>query len=62
LQSLSSPEKVKPPEPPPRYHARQQLGSDALYPGMVTARLAVMSPAQWQRVEAFLQQEGFKPY
>lgn len=52
----------KPPEPPPRYHARQALGSDALYPGCVTARLAVMSLAQWQRVEAFLIQEGFKPY
>jgi hypothetical protein len=50
------------PEPPPRYHARQQLGSDALYPGMPTARLAVMSLAQWQRVEAFLKQEGFKSY
>ncbi|MGI4822686.1 MAG: hypothetical protein ACRYFV_15865 [Janthinobacterium lividum] len=50
------------PEPPPRCHARQQLGSDALYPGMVTARLAVMSLAQWQRVEAFLFEEGFKPY
>jgi hypothetical protein len=49
-------------EPPPRYHARQQLGSDALYPGMVTARLAVMSLEQWQRVEAFLKREGFKPY
>jgi hypothetical protein len=32
--------------PPPRYHAHQQLGSDALYPGMVTTRLAVMSLAQ----------------
>jgi hypothetical protein len=51
-----------PPEPPPRYHARQALGTDALYPGKVTARLAVMSLAQWQRLEAFLLQEGFKPY
>jgi hypothetical protein len=53
---------AQPPAPPPRYHARQQLGTDALYPGMVTARLAVMSLAQWQRVEAFLKQEGFKSY
>jgi hypothetical protein len=53
---------VPQPEPPPRYHARQQLGTDSLYPGKVTARLAVMSLEQWQRVEAFLQKEGFKPY
>ena len=52
----------QPPEPSPRYHARQALGDDALYPGKVTARLAVMSPDQWHRVEAFLKQEGFKPY
>jgi hypothetical protein len=42
------------PEPPPRYHARQALAADSLYPGFVTARLAVMSLQQWQRVEAFL--------
>jgi hypothetical protein len=59
---MASDIKVVPPEPPPRYHARQALGSDSLYPGKVTARLAVMSLAQWQRVEAFLKQEGFKPY
>jgi hypothetical protein len=53
---------LPPPQPPPRYHARQQLGNDSLYLGMVTARLAVMSLAQWQRLEAFLKQEGFKPY
>ena len=51
-----------PPEPTPRYYTRQALGSDSLYPGKVTARLAVMSLAQWQRVEAFLKQKGFKPY
>ena len=59
---MPTPPTPKPPEPPPRYHARQQLGSDALYPGMVTARLAVMTMAQWQRVEAFLKEEGFRPY
>jgi hypothetical protein len=51
------------PSPPPRYHARLQLpGPDTLHPNTVTARLVVMSPAQWQRIEAFLKQEGFKPY
>jgi len=53
---------VLPPEPPPRYHARQQLGSDALYPGMVTARLAVMSLAEWKELEQILLARGYKPY
>jgi hypothetical protein len=62
MASISTPAEL--PEPPPRYHARQALGVDSLYPGKVTARLAVMTLAQWQRVEAFLQreEEGFKPY
>lgn len=56
------PPAIIPPPTPPRYHARQQLGPEALHPGTVTARLVVMSLQQWQRVEAFLKQEGFKPY
>lgn len=51
------------PEPPPRYHARLQLpGPDALNPNTVIARLAVMSPALWKEVEAYLLSKGFKPY
>lgn len=51
------------PESPPRYHARLQLpGPDALNPNTVIARLAVIPPALWKEVEAYLLSKGFKPY
>lgn len=50
------------PAPPPRYHARQQLGADAYYPGGVTARLVIPTLAEWQEIEKILKKRGYKPY
>lgn len=50
------------PAPPPRYHARQQLGAEAYYPGGVTARLVIPTLAEWKEIEKILLQRGYKPY
>lgn len=50
------------PTPPPRYHARQQLGPEAYYPGGVTARLVIPTLAEWQEIEKILKKRGYKPY
>lgn len=52
----------EPPKPAPRYHARQQLGAEAYYPGGVVARLVIPTIEEWQALEKILLQRGYKPY
>jgi hypothetical protein len=50
------------PPPQPHFHARQALGSDALYPGLVTARLTLLTLDEWKELEQILLARGYKPY